>query len=78
MTKSPLSERTLFWQHGNSLAARSGEWKLIVSNQDKKSELYNLKTDISETNNIANEYPLITEKLYNKLNIWQQEVYQQD
>ena len=33
---------------------RKGDWKLIPT---KKPQLYNLKTDLAESKNLAGEYP---------------------
>lgn len=38
-------------------AARKGNWKLVYSLRTGKGELYNLKEDIGETNNLAGIYP---------------------
>lgn len=53
---------------------RDGDWKLIVYYEDNAKELYNLKTDLSERNNLAMQNPEMATKLYNKLLKWQQEV----
>jgi len=51
---------------------RKGDWKLLIRfdrNQDfsDKLELYNLKTDVGETENIALKYPKKVKELENKL-----------
>jgi arylsulfatase A-like enzyme len=47
---------TLYWRFGLSRAIRRGDWKLLtVDNQNW--ELYNLRDDISETNNLAASQP---------------------
>ncbi|MFD1616302.1 sulfatase [Gelatiniphilus marinus] len=38
-------------------AIRQGHWKLIEFYETKTVELYNLANDVSETNNLANEFP---------------------
>ena len=43
-------------------AVRSGEWKLHLK-KDKPTELYNLDTDISESNNVIAEHPEIVKRL---------------
>ncbi len=58
-----ISERPLIWHYphyGNqggepSSIIRLGDWKLIHYYEDGHEELYNLKTDISETNDLAPE-----------------------
>lgn len=60
----------LYWEfpeYGGQLAIRMGDWKVVKRNLKNKKkeatlELYNLKTDIRETNNVADEHPEIIEK----------------
>ncbi|CAM4290473.1 sulfatase [Zobellia nedashkovskayae] len=48
----------------------SGEWKLHEYFEDGELELYNLKTDIGEKNNLAEQNPTKTKQLYEELNKW--------
>ncbi len=51
-----------FYYRGNNLdAVRSGKWKL--RRVKKKTELYDLEADISETNNLADKHPEIVKRL---------------
>jgi arylsulfatase A-like enzyme len=75
-----ISERPLIWHYphyGNqggepSSIIRLGDWKLIHYYEDGHEELYNLKTDLAEQNNVAFENQEIvkelSEKLFNYLN----------
>ena len=65
-------------------AIREGEWKLIMARgsggwsyeggpEDPDIQLYNLKNDIREQENLYEEYPDIVEKLTEKLKMFQQE-----
>ena len=57
--KSP--HRAFFYYRGNNLeAVRSGKWKLC---RKKGTELYDLESDISEKNNLADEHPEIVKRL---------------
>ena len=50
-------------------AARMGDWKIVRSKADEKWQLYNLKTDPGETQNVADKHPdviAIFEKLLKK------------
>ena len=51
----------LFWRQGPNWAIRRGEWKLIHAAD--RHWLYNLSEDISETTNLAEEYPEIVAEL---------------
>jgi len=38
-------------------AIRQGDWKLVWGASEKRWELYDLKSDRSETNNLATRFP---------------------
>lgn len=73
-----LVERTLYWHYphyGNqggepSSIVREGDWKLIHYWEDGHDELYNLKTDPSEKQNVATNQKEITKALMSKLRDW--------
>ncbi|MFH5832997.1 sulfatase-like hydrolase/transferase [Halalkalibaculum sp. DA384] len=80
LKEKSLSSRTLFWQtNDKSAAVRKEEWKLVVnSNEDENSsELYNLKMDINESNDLSEGYSDLVKELQNKLNTWRQTVNQE-
>jgi arylsulfatase A-like enzyme len=55
----------LYWEfheRGFQQAARMGQWKAVRPQADEKLELYNLKTDISEKENVAEKNPEIVAK----------------
>jgi arylsulfatase A-like enzyme len=70
-----ISERPLIWHYphyGNqggepSSIIRLGEWKLIHYYEDGHEELYNLKTDLEETTNLASENPELVKQMSEKL-----------
>jgi hypothetical protein len=47
-----------------------GDWKLIEFFEDGKLELYNLKTDLSEKNNLAQKLPAKTKELHSAMLKW--------
>lgn len=57
--KDDLGDRTLYWHTPAARAVRAGDWKLIVGKQRKKAkaapkvELFNLRVDPYEKNNLA-------------------------
>ncbi|SHF59180.1 Arylsulfatase A [Mariniphaga anaerophila] len=70
-----LPERPLIWHYphyGNqggepSSIIRLGEWKLIHYYEDGRKELYNLKTDLAETNDVSAKHPELTRQLSEQL-----------
>ena len=52
---------------------REGEWKLHYYYEDQAAELYNLRLDQGETNNLAADYPAVKEELLSKLMQWLEE-----
>lgn len=77
-----LNERPLIWHYphyGNqggepSSIIRLGDWKLIHYYEDGHEELYNLKTDLSETTDRAAREPAKTKELSEKLFSYLKEV----
>jgi len=55
-------------------AIRAGDWKLIEFFEDGRLELYNLKEDIGEKNNLAASMPEKTAQLHKMLKAWRDEV----
>ena len=68
----------IFWyyphysnQGGQPAAAvRSGDWKMVLSYDGGSRELYNLRSDISETRDLATEEPDIARSLTAELEHW--------
>ncbi len=56
----------LYWELGRNQAVRMGKWKGIRKNGREELgtiELYNLDNDISEDNNVAEDFPEIVEQI---------------
>lgn len=47
----------LFWAYRDKRAVRFGNWKAVRNGKNKPPELYNLVTDISENNDVADLHP---------------------
>ena len=77
-----LDRGPLFWHYphyGNqggapSGAIRDGDWKLIEWFEDGRVELFNLRDDIGEKRDLADEYPYRAGVLLAKLDAWRAEV----
>jgi arylsulfatase A-like enzyme len=72
-----LPKRSLFWQCQNQKAIRKGDWKLVVNPEGKEANdgyLFNLKDDLSEKNNLTEQYPDIVKELTEALEKWEREV----
>lgn len=69
-------ERTLFWRFNTAArqqrAVRSGEWKLLVDSDHLM--LFNLRRDIGEREDLAQERPDLVAKLSNLLSQWETDV----
>lgn len=78
------TNRTIFWHNPApsptstadiySSAIRSGDYKLVDLFADGKKDLYNLKNDIGEHQNIAAQHPDIVNKLYAELDAWRKKI----
>ncbi|APY08238.1 hypothetical protein BWZ20_07950 [Winogradskyella sp. J14-2] len=81
--KDNWKDRTVFWiskkarphSTGDSKMAvvRSGDYKLVQYLETKSLELYNLKEDISEENNLAEKEPVKVEQMLELLKDWKKE-----
>ena len=60
----------LYWKKENRGAIRNQDWKLIRF-PDRPAELYYIKEDISETNDLATQYPEKVKELYKQLFTWE-------
>lgn len=66
---SPDPNRLFFWEHEGNKAARQGDWKL-VARHNQAWELYQIKEDPYELNNLASQEPTIFEDLKTKYYNW--------
>ena len=73
-TGDPSKGRNLYWNYPNlwgnegpgigpTCTIRSGDWKLIYYYQTGEKELFNIRDDIGEKQNLAAQHPAIVKKL---------------
>ena len=70
-----IEDRNLVWHYphyGNqggdpSSIIRKGKWKLIYYHEDNHSELYDVTSDIGETQNVASQHPELVKALNDEL-----------
>jgi arylsulfatase A-like enzyme len=88
LLKNPQAKRksrNLYWHFPNNWGPagpgigatstiRSGDWKLIYYYKDARSELFNIKGDIGEHNNLAQKYPAKLKMLAGRLTAYLKEV----
>jgi arylsulfatase A-like enzyme len=85
--KAKLNRDAIYWHFPGYLGAqkntwrttpgsviRSGDWKLIEYFEDNHLELYNLKNDLGEKNNLAAKNPAKAKELHDKLIAWRKEM----
>ena len=60
--KQPQHEY-LYWEIGSQTAVRMGYWKAIQTRKGRKWELYNLRSDVSESKDISATHPDVLAKM---------------
>ncbi|MEZ4729533.1 MAG: sulfatase [Caldilineaceae bacterium] len=76
--RGDLAREAIFWHYphyGNQggtpgSSVRAGDYKLIEFFEDGRLELYNLRSDLSETQNLASQAPEVTQRLHKLLSAW--------
>jgi arylsulfatase A-like enzyme len=82
--QTPLAERIVLWDLFGKVAAAKGPWKLVGETpnhhgdfakaaeniRDTEFELYNVESDLGETNNLASKQPEIYNELHSALLAW--------
>jgi arylsulfatase A-like enzyme len=65
-----IAPEYLFWEHELNCAVRSGNWKAVSVFGEYDWELYNLKTDRNELENVADKHPEIVQRLDQAWRSW--------
>ncbi len=80
---SDFKNRAIYWHYPHyhhtapGSVIRQGDYKLIEFFEEGKLELYNLKDNISESNNLSEKLPEIRDRLHQSLKEWRQKVVAQ-
>ena len=61
----------LCWRAGTQKAIRMGDWKLVQEGRSGSAELFNLKTDLSETTDLATKEVAKFDELATKFDEWE-------
>ncbi len=64
--------KQLYWRQGHRAALRRGPWKIVSPNRQgskRQWELYNIETDVSESKNLAAQFP---QQLSELVQAWEQ------
>jgi arylsulfatase A len=70
-----LGPRKLFWGHNTSRAMRDGDWKLVTQSPGQKQPgLFNLKDDLAEQRDLAQQRPDRLKKMLAALDAWEQDI----
>ena len=68
-----LNERTLFWEHEGNAAIRVGDRKLVRQGSRGSWELFDLKSDRTEQNDLAQDHPEEVAELRTRWRTWAQQ-----
>jgi arylsulfatase A-like enzyme len=68
----PLERDALYWEHEGNRAVRAGDWKLVAKH-GQPWELYDIRRDRVEGNNLAARYPDKVRQLVEKYDAWARE-----
>jgi arylsulfatase A-like enzyme len=70
--KTATPHDMLFWSNGPNKAVRMGDWKLIIAGEHRF--LFNLRDDVGEKKNVANQEPKVLKQLEDALHGWQDQM----
>jgi arylsulfatase A-like enzyme len=58
-----ITRESLWWQHEGNRALRVGDWKIVAAGKQSDWELYDLKSDPTESKNLAKQQPVKIKEL---------------
>ena len=62
--------KEIFFEHEGNRAVRQGDWKIVSIYPENKWELYNMKTDRAELNDLSSKYPEKVAELSKLYDAW--------
>lgn len=68
--------KPIYWEHEANIGMRDGKWKLVARTKEGndpsigKLELYDIETDRSESNDLSEQYPELTKKMFDQWMVW--------
>ncbi|MCX6894953.1 MAG: sulfatase-like hydrolase/transferase [Verrucomicrobia bacterium] len=65
-----IQRDAIFWEHEGNAAVRKGDWKLVRLGRGGAWELYDMKADRTELNNLAAKNPAVVKELAAKWEAW--------
>jgi len=65
-----IERDAIYWEHEGNRAIRVGDKKLVAKGSKGAWELYDLKTDRAEANNLASENPEVVKAMSKQWNDW--------
>jgi arylsulfatase A-like enzyme len=72
-TKREPPHEILFWRNGYSKAIRKGEWKAYVNGKSKKTFLFDLSKDPTESTDLSKQQPAKLKELLDDLHNWEKQ-----
>ncbi|MCX6904313.1 MAG: arylsulfatase [Verrucomicrobia bacterium] len=66
----PIKREALYWEHEGNRAVRAGDWKLVAKSPGGKWELYDMKSDRTEMNDLAGKQPARVKKMAAQWEAW--------
>ncbi|MCF7956948.1 MAG: arylsulfatase [Phycisphaerae bacterium] len=66
----PIDQDAIYWEHEGNRAIRVDNWKLVAKGARGPWELYDLKKDRTELNDLAEKYPEKAKELAGKWTLW--------
>jgi arylsulfatase len=66
----PIVREALYWEHEGNAAIRVGDWKLVRLGRSGAWELYDLKTDRTELQDLAAKHADVVKELSDKWEAW--------